>query len=162
MRFKPLFGGSERGRRVVAFPVQRLNSLHRFTVPTERTSSRESASDGLPFVATMLGGGWEMRSLAAVAGRKLNTVFMAPTERTPSRESASDGLPFVATTIGAGLEGCGPSQPWPAVNQHPFTAPTERTPSADRPAMGIRSRRRWTSVLEYFSHSTKFFVTLVQ
>jgi hypothetical protein len=60
--------------------------------------------------------GLEMRSLAAVAGRKLNTGFTAPTERTPSRASASDGHPFVATMIGGGLEGCGPSQPLPAVN----------------------------------------------
>ena len=162
MRFKPLFSGSERGRRVVAFPVQRLNSLHRFTVPTERTSSRESASDGLPFVTTMLGGGLEMRSLSAVAGRKSTPFHGADGadalqgigQRWPSVRSNDDRC-----RLG---EGCGPSQPWPAVNQHPFTAPTEWTPSADRPAMGIRSRRRWTSVLEYFSHSTKFFVTLVQ
>jgi len=51
-----------------------------------------------PFVPTMFGGGLEgLRSLAAVAGLKLNTGFTAPTERTPSRGSASNVPRVVAT-----------------------------------------------------------------
>src|SRR6266436_6793193 len=65
---------------------------HHFTAPTERTPSRESASNGPSVrgndVRWRPGG---LRSLAAVAGRKLNTGFTAPTERAPSRGSASNG-----------------------------------------------------------------------
>src|SRR6266436_5821087 len=54
---------------------------HHFTAPTERTPSRESASNGPSVrgndVRWRPGG---LRSLAAVAGRKLNTGFTAPTE----------------------------------------------------------------------------------
>jgi hypothetical protein len=39
-------------------PLLAVNQRH-FTAPTERTPSRESASDGLPFVATMIDGGLE-------------------------------------------------------------------------------------------------------
>src|SRR6266436_3283544 len=48
-----------------------VNQYH-FTAPTERTpsSSRESANGSHSFIATMIDGGLEMRSLAAVAGRK--------------------------------------------------------------------------------------------
>src|SRR6266436_9310012 len=67
---------------------------HHFTAPTERTPSRESASNGPSVrgndVRWRPGG---LRSLAAVAGRKLNTGFTAPTERTPSRGAASNGPP---------------------------------------------------------------------
>jgi hypothetical protein len=90
----------------------------RFTAATERVLSRESASNcpcGRGNDDRWPGG---LRSLAAVAGRKLNTGSTAPTERTPSRESASNVRPVVATMIGGDLEGCGPSQPWPAVNWH--------------------------------------------
>src|SRR4029077_13443871 len=77
---------------------------HPFTAPTERTPSRESASDGLPLVATTIGAGLEGCGPSQPWPAVNQHPFTAPTERTPSRESTSDGLPFVATTIGAGLK----------------------------------------------------------
>jgi hypothetical protein len=50
---------------------------HHIAAPTERTPSRESAGNVHPVVATMIGGGLEMRSLAAVAGRKLTALHGA-------------------------------------------------------------------------------------
>jgi hypothetical protein len=45
-----------------------------FTAPTERTPSSESASNGFPFVATMIGGGLEGNpSQPRLA--EINTVF---------------------------------------------------------------------------------------
>src|SRR5258706_9617463 len=58
------------------------------------------------FVVTIIGGGLELRSLAAVGSRHQHH-FTAPTERTPSRGSASDAHPAVATMFGGGLEGFG-------------------------------------------------------
>jgi len=55
------------GLRSLAAAAHRY--LHSFTAPTERTPSRGTASNALPVVATMTGGGLEgLRSLAAVAG----------------------------------------------------------------------------------------------
>jgi hypothetical protein len=49
-------------------PWPALDQLH-FTAPTERTPSRGSASNGQPFITTMIGAGLEgLRYLAAVAG----------------------------------------------------------------------------------------------
>ena len=56
------------------------------------------------FVVTIIGGGLELRSLAA-AGSRHQHHFTAPTERTPFRGSASDAHPAVATMFGGGLEG---------------------------------------------------------
>jgi hypothetical protein len=69
-----------------------------FTAPTERTPSRESASNvpsvGGNDVRWRPGG---LRSLAAVAGPGLTPLQRRRTERTPSRESASNVPRVVAT-----------------------------------------------------------------
>src|SRR4029077_17427288 len=71
-------------------PLPAVNR-HHFTAPTERTPSRESASNGDSLVATMIGVGLEgcgpSQPLPAVNRHR----FTAPTERTPSREPASSG-----------------------------------------------------------------------
>src|SRR6266436_193134 len=84
-----MIGGSLEG----CGPSQPLPAVnqHHFTAPTERTPSRGSADNG-PDRGNddrwKLGG---LRSLAAVAARKLTSHFTAPTERTPSRGSADNG-----------------------------------------------------------------------
>ena len=80
---------------------------HHFTAPTERAPSRGSASNGVPFVATMIGGDLKGCDPSQPLIGANQHRFTAPTERAPSRGSASNGHPFVATMIGAGLE-----MPW--------------------------------------------------
>src|SRR4029077_5964142 len=138
------------------------------------------------FVATLIGGGLEMRSLAAVGGPKIGIISRRRRSGRPpgnrpamlfvcgnadrwrpgglrslaavaGRKLASfhgaDGADalqgigqqcssFVATLIGGGLEGCGPSQPSPAENWHRFTAPTERTPSRESASNALRLWQR--------------------
>ena len=121
-------------------PLVAVNQ-HHFAAPTERTPSRESASNGHPVVATMIGdleGCGPSQPLVAVNQHH----FTAPTERTPSREAASNGHPVVATAIGGGLEGCGPSQPRCAEINTVTRRRRSGRPPGKWPAMAIRSWQR--------------------
>src|SRR5260370_394402 len=123
-------GGRYGGVGSVAGAVRRYQ--YRFTAPTERTPSRESASNG-PSVS--------VETWRAAVPRSRGSPISTPVSRRrrsgrPPGNRPAMAHPFVATMIGGGLEGYGPSQPLPAVNQHRFTAPTERAPSRGPPGNG--------------------------
>jgi hypothetical protein len=119
------------GLRSLAAAVRRYQQ--RFTAPTDRTYSRESASNG-PSVSVQA---WR----AAVPGSR-----GAPVSIPFHGADGADALQGIGQQwpirCGGGLEGSGPSQPLAAENWHHFTAPTERTPSRDRPATAHRFRCR--------------------
>jgi hypothetical protein len=97
---------------------------------------------GRPFVATMIGGAiGGLRSLAAVAGRKL-TPFHGADGADALQRSASNGLPAVATMFGGGLDGCGPSQPPVADINTASRRRRSGRPPADRPAMAFQPWQR--------------------
>jgi len=81
--------------RAPSQPWPALDQLH-FTAPTERTLSRGSASNGQPFITTMIGGLEGLRSLAAVAG--------------------PGSTPFHGADGADALQGLG--QQWPAVHHN--------------------------------------------
>src|SRR6266404_756670 len=73
------------GLRSLAAVVRR--NPHRFTAPTERTPSRESAGNGPSVSVEDLEGCGPL----ATAVRRYQHRLTAPTERAPSRESAGNG-----------------------------------------------------------------------
>jgi len=93
---------------------------------------RELTNNGHSFIATMIDGGLEMGSLAAVAGRKLTPFHGADGAGALQRIGQQWPIRPVVTMSGAGLKGSGPSQPPAADINTVFTAPAEQRPCISR------------------------------